>query len=94
MTVRLGSIQNIAAKKNYDTSYLKPMDKPVSEYFNQYVFGPEAKKKYLAIDVYEKFENCIENDIPLDSDTAEMIAIHLILVEYICGNQQGCCLRR
>jgi glutamine synthetase len=77
MTVRLGSIQNIAAKKNYDTSYLKPMDKPVSEYFNQYVFGPEAKKKYLAIDVYEKFENCIENDIPLDSDTAEMIAIGL-----------------
>lgn len=77
MTVRLGSIQNIAAKKNYDTSYLKPMDKPVSEYFNQYVFGPEAKKKYLAIDVYEKFENCIENDIALDSDTADMIAIGL-----------------
>ncbi len=77
MTLRLSSLQNIAAKKSYDTSYLKPMDKPVSEYFNQFVFGPEAKKKYLPIEIYEKFEYCLENDIPIDAETADLIAIGL-----------------
>jgi glutamine synthetase len=53
------------------------MDKPVSEYFNEFVFGPEARRKYLPIEILEKMTYCIDNDVPIDMETADFIAVGL-----------------
>lgn len=75
MSVRLRSLESFTNKKSSDTMSLPLMDKPVSEYFNEFVFGPEAKKKYLSIEILEKMNHFIENEIPFDKETADFIAI-------------------
>jgi glutamine synthetase len=77
MSVRLKSLEKITSKKNSDTMSVPLMEKPVSEYFNEFVFGPEAKKKYLPIEILEKLTHCTDNNIPLDKETADFIAIGL-----------------
>ncbi len=77
MSVRLRSLETITNKIAGEAMNLPLMDKPVSDYFNEFVFGPEAKKKYLPQEILEKFTNCLENDIPIDKETANFIAIGL-----------------
>lgn len=77
MTVRMRSLQSINTKKSTDVMSMPLMEKPVSDYFNEFVFGPEAKKKYLPIEILEKLNHCIENYIPLDKETADIIALGL-----------------
>jgi glutamine synthetase len=71
------SLQSITTKKSADVMSMPLMDKPVSEYFNEFVFGPEAKKKHLPIETLEKMNHCIENYIPIDKETADIIAVGL-----------------
>ncbi len=77
MSVRLRSLESITNKKHNDPISLPLMDKPVSEYFNEFVFGPEARRKYLPIEILEKMTYCIDNDVPIDMETADFIAVGL-----------------
>ncbi|MBX3043426.1 MAG: glutamine synthetase III [Candidatus Kapabacteria bacterium] len=77
MSVRLRSLESFTSKKTGDLLSMPLMDKPVSEYFNEFVFGPEAKKKYLPIEILEKLTYFIDNSLPIDRETADFIAIGL-----------------
>lgn len=77
MTIRSHSLQSLSKSRIGDFQDSVPMLKPVSEYFNEYVFGPEAKKKYLPLEILEKFNRCIQHQIPIDIETANIIAIGL-----------------
>ena len=73
---RLGLI-NSSNGKNYTIEDSSPMLKPVSEYFNEFVFGPEAKKKYLPSDILEQFERKINNFEQITIEMANIIAMGL-----------------
>lgn len=77
MSVRMKSLESINSKNSSEMMNMPLMDKPVSEYFNEFVFGPEAKRKYLPVQVLEKLNYCIENYIPLDKENADIIAAGL-----------------
>ncbi len=50
-----------------------PAEKP-SEYFGSLVFNREKMFKYLPEKVYEKLTDCIDNNTPLDRETADGVA--------------------
>ncbi len=74
---RTYGLQNISKGKSMESNENISMMKPVSEYFNEFVFGPEAKKKYLPNEILEKLANSIANFQTLDIETAEIIAMGL-----------------
>lgn len=51
----------------------EPAEKP-SEYFGSLVFNREKMFKYLPEKVYEKLTDCIDNNTPLDRETANAVA--------------------
>ena len=51
----------------------EPTEKP-SEYFGSLVFNREKMFKYLPEKVYEKLTDCIDNNTPLDRETANAVA--------------------
>jgi glutamine synthetase len=77
MTIRSHSIQSLSKSKIGDSQDSAPMLKPVSEYFNENVFGPEVKKKYLPSDILNKLNRCIDDYKPIDIETANIIAFGL-----------------
>ncbi len=70
-------LQNISSPKQYNGNDEGLDFKPVSEYFNEFVFGPEAKKKYLPNDIVEKLNNSITNYTQLEPEVIEIIAMGL-----------------
>ena len=49
-------------------------EKRVSEYYGSHVFNRAKMFKYLPEKVYEKLVDCIDNNTPLDRETANAVA--------------------
>ncbi|HRP01925.1 MAG TPA: glutamine synthetase III [Candidatus Kapabacteria bacterium] len=70
-------LQNLSKLKQNDCAEQEFEFKPVSEYFNEFVFGPEAKKKYLPNDIVEKLNETITNHTQLELEVAEIVSMGL-----------------
>ena len=69
--LRFNVVESAFAKK---PAYVASPETKVSEYFGSQVFNREKMFKYLPEKVYEKLIDCIDNNTPLDRETANAVA--------------------
>lgn len=74
---RTYGLQNLSKFKQNESNEQELAFKPVSEYFNEFVFGPESKKKYLPNEIVEKLNDTVVNHNQLEAEVADIIAMGL-----------------